>query len=41
MARAGYEADRQVVMLRDLATGRTRALTQGWDRSAGSLAWTP
>ena len=41
MARAGYEADRLVVMLRDLATGRTRALTQGWDRSAGSLAWAP
>ena len=40
MARAGYEADRQVIMLRDLATGRTRALTAGWDRSAGSLAWT-
>lgn len=39
MARPGYEADRQVVMLRDLATGRVRALTQGWDRSAGSLAW--
>ena len=39
MARAGYESDRQVIMLRDLASGRTRALTQGWDRSAGSLAW--
>ncbi|HXH00311.1 MAG TPA: S9 family peptidase [Sphingomicrobium sp.] len=39
MARPGYEADRQVVMLRDLASGRTRALTGGWDRSAGSLAW--
>ncbi|HEV2044194.1 MAG TPA: prolyl oligopeptidase family serine peptidase, partial [Sphingomicrobium sp.] len=39
MARAGYEADRQVIMLRDLASGRTRALTAGWDRSAGSLAW--
>ncbi|MCY7398570.1 MAG: S9 family peptidase, partial [Sphingomonas bacterium] len=39
MARAGYEADRQVIMLRDLASGRTRALTGGWDRSAGSLAW--
>ncbi|MEO7410145.1 MAG: S9 family peptidase [Sphingomicrobium sp.] len=39
MARAGYEADRQVIMLRDLASGRTRALTQNWDRSAGSLAW--
>ncbi|MDQ3075039.1 MAG: S9 family peptidase [Pseudomonadota bacterium] len=41
MARAGYEADRQVIMLRDLASGQTRALTQNWDRSAGSLAWTP
>jgi len=41
MARAGYEADRQVVMLRDLASGRTRALTGGWDRSPGSLAWSP
>ncbi|MDQ3144709.1 MAG: S9 family peptidase [Pseudomonadota bacterium] len=41
MDRAGYEADRQVLMLRDLASGRTRALTAGWDRSAGSLAWSP
>ena len=39
MARAGYEADRQVIMLRDLATGGTRALTAKWDRSAGSLVW--
>ncbi|MDB5696697.1 MAG: peptidase [Sphingomonas bacterium] len=39
MKRPGYEADRQVVMLRDLASGQTRALTQGWDRSVGSLAW--
>ena len=39
MKRPGYEADRQVIMLRDLATGRTRALTEAWDRSAGSLAW--
>lgn len=41
MARAGYEADRLVVYLRDLKTGATRALTQGWDRSVTSLAWTP
>ncbi len=40
MARAGYEADRQVIMLRDLASGQVHALTPGWDRSAGSLAWT-
>lgn len=41
MARATYEADRQVVQLRNLATGETRALTQGWDRSVGSIAWAP
>jgi len=39
MARPTYESDRQVLMLRDLATGRTRALTQGWDRSVGSIEW--
>ena len=39
MARPGYEADRQVVQLRDLGTGETRALTADWDRSAGSIAW--
>ena len=39
MARPTYEADRQVLMLRDLATGQTRALTQGWDRSVGSIEW--
>ena len=36
-----YEADRQVVQLRNLATGETRALTQAWDRSVGSIAWAP
>ncbi len=41
MARPGYESDRQVIMLRDLASGRVRALTQGWDRSPDSLAWSP
>lgn len=41
MARPGYESDRQVLMLRDLASGNTRALTQGWDRSVGSIAWAP
>ena len=39
MARAGYEADRQVLMLRDLARGTVRPLTQSWDRSVGSIAW--
>lgn len=41
MARATYEADRQVLKVRDLATGNVRALTQGWDRSVGSIAWAP
>ena len=39
MARATYEADRQVVHLRNLQTGEVRALTGGWDRSVGSIAW--
>lgn len=39
MARPGYESDRLVVMLREIATGKTRALTQDWDRSVGSIAW--
>ncbi len=40
MARPGYESDRMVIHLRDLATGETRALTQDFDRSFGSIAWT-
>jgi dipeptidyl aminopeptidase/acylaminoacyl peptidase len=39
MARPGYEADRQVLMLRDIASGTVRPLTQGWDRSVGSIEW--
>ncbi|MEL7730019.1 S9 family peptidase [Citromicrobium bathyomarinum] len=41
MERPGYESDRMQVMLRDLATGATRSLTADFDRSFGSLAWTP
>lgn len=41
MERAGYESDRMVLKLRNLATGEVRALTQGWDRSIGSIAWSP
>lgn len=41
MARPGYESDRLVVQLMDLRTGQYRALTQGWDRSVTSLAFTP
>jgi dipeptidyl aminopeptidase/acylaminoacyl peptidase len=39
MKRPGYEADRQVLMIRDLVSGQVRALTEGWDRSVGSIAW--
>jgi dipeptidyl aminopeptidase/acylaminoacyl peptidase len=41
MKRPRYEADRLVIQLRNLATGETRALTEGWDRSVASLAWSP
>ena len=41
MKRPAYEADRQVLMVRDLASGQVRALTEGWDRSVASIAWSP
>ncbi|HEU4820503.1 MAG TPA: S9 family peptidase [Qipengyuania sp.] len=41
MARPGYESDRQVVQLRDVRSGTVTAVTTNWDRSVGSLAWTP
>ena len=39
MARPGYEADRQVVVLLDRASGGMRSLTEAWDRSASELSW--
>lgn len=39
MAQPGYESDRMVLMLRNIASGETRALTQDWDRSIASIAW--
>jgi dipeptidyl aminopeptidase/acylaminoacyl peptidase len=39
MARATYEADRLVVKLMDLKSGKVTALTDAWDRSVGALAW--
>jgi dipeptidyl aminopeptidase/acylaminoacyl peptidase len=41
MEQPTYEADRLRVMLRDLKSGQVRALTQDFDRSFGSLSWTP
>jgi dipeptidyl aminopeptidase/acylaminoacyl peptidase len=39
MQRPGYEADRFVLMVRDLASGNTREVTSAWDRSVGELEW--
>jgi dipeptidyl aminopeptidase/acylaminoacyl peptidase len=39
MRRPGYEADRQVLTVRDLQTGRAVSLTERWDRSVNSIAW--
>ncbi|MEH3037323.1 MAG: S9 family peptidase [Sphingomonas adhaesiva] len=41
MRRAGYEADRYVLTIRDLATGKLTSLTERWDRSVGSINWAP
>ncbi|MEQ1894672.1 MAG: S9 family peptidase, partial [Planctomycetota bacterium] len=40
MARAGYEADRQRIVLKDRASGKERVLTEAWDRSPGEYSWT-
>jgi dipeptidyl aminopeptidase/acylaminoacyl peptidase len=39
MKRPGYEADRQIIMLKDLNQGSVTALTEKWDRSVGAIAW--
>ena len=39
MKRAGFEADRFAIELKDLATGETREVAPDWDRSALSLRW--
>ena len=39
MPRATYEADRLVVKLMELKSGKVTALTEKWDRSVASLAW--
>jgi len=41
MARAGYEADRAVLVVYDRKSGQTRALTSGFDHSVENLAWAP
>ena len=39
MERAGYESDRFRITLRSWPSGETRTLTDEWDRSPGSIAW--
>ena len=40
MARPGYEADKLTLKLIEFGSG-ARDLTAGWDRSVGSIAWSP
>jgi dipeptidyl aminopeptidase/acylaminoacyl peptidase len=39
MRRAGFEADRLRIMVKDLNTGSVREVAPNWDRSAESLIW--
>jgi dipeptidyl aminopeptidase/acylaminoacyl peptidase len=41
MVRPGYEADQFRIVLQDWPSGRKRVLSEGWDRSAASIAWSP
>jgi dipeptidyl aminopeptidase/acylaminoacyl peptidase len=39
MKRPGFEADRWQIVLRDVATGKTREIAADWDRSPDGLTW--
>ncbi|MGE0399096.1 MAG: prolyl oligopeptidase family serine peptidase [Kofleriaceae bacterium] len=39
MKRPGFEADRTRISIYDVATKKTRVVTEAWDRSAGGLTW--
>ena len=41
MSRPGYEADQFRIVLQEWPEGRKRVLTEGWDRSASAIAWSP
>ncbi|HNQ23868.1 MAG TPA: S9 family peptidase [Phycisphaerae bacterium] len=41
MQRPGYESDRRRIILLDWPGGKSRALTEAWDRSPASIAWAP
>jgi dipeptidyl aminopeptidase/acylaminoacyl peptidase len=40
-ARAGFEADRQRLMVKDLRTGQVREVTHGWDDNIDEFAFLP
>jgi dipeptidyl aminopeptidase/acylaminoacyl peptidase len=39
MRRPQYESDRNRIVVLDVATKKSRVLTEGWDRSPGELGW--
>jgi dipeptidyl aminopeptidase/acylaminoacyl peptidase len=41
MARAGFEADKQSLIIYQRKSGEMRNATADWDRSVGSLTWSP
>ncbi len=41
MARPGFEADKLTIILRNVADGKERRLTDAWDRSPDTLQWSP
>lgn len=41
MARAGFEADKQSLIVYQRQSGQMRNATADWDRSVGSLTWSP
>src|SRR3954452_7400721 len=40
-ARAGFEADKWRLLVQDRQSGKTRDLTEKFDRSVGSFVWVP
>ncbi len=41
MKRPGFESDRRSIRLYDRKSGKMRMLTESWDRSPGSIVWSP
>lgn len=41
MKRPGFESDRERIAVLDLASHKLRVVTEAWDRSAGSIVWSP